>query len=128
MMKVLTIKQPWATLISEGIKEYEFRTWKTNYRGKVLIHAGLSTDKKGLNATENYNFKYPCGYILSEAILEDVILVDKKFKEYLKTKNYTVYKNIIDSDFSGYAFKLNKVKKIKEIPAKGKLSLWNYEK
>ncbi len=30
-MKVLTIKQPFATLIIEGYKEYEFRTWKTNF-------------------------------------------------------------------------------------------------
>lgn len=28
-MKAITIKQPWATLIAEGYKEYEFRTWKT---------------------------------------------------------------------------------------------------
>ena len=28
-MKVITIKQPFATLIAEGLKRYEFRTWKT---------------------------------------------------------------------------------------------------
>jgi hypothetical protein len=39
-MKVLTLKQPWATLVANGLKEYEFRSWKTNYRGKLLIHAG----------------------------------------------------------------------------------------
>ena len=39
-MKVLTIKQPFATLIIEGYKEYEFRTWKTKFRGEFLIHAG----------------------------------------------------------------------------------------
>lgn len=36
-MKVITIKQPFASLIVENIKKYEFRTWKTNYRGKILI-------------------------------------------------------------------------------------------
>ena len=45
-MKVLTVKQPWATLIVEGIKKYEFRSWKTKYRGEVLIHAGLSEEKE----------------------------------------------------------------------------------
>ena len=45
-MKVLTIKQPWASLIAEGIKKYEFRTWKTKYRGDLLIHAGKGVDKK----------------------------------------------------------------------------------
>ena len=30
-MKVLTIRQPWATLIIEGYKRFEFRSWKTNW-------------------------------------------------------------------------------------------------
>jgi ASCH domain-containing protein len=38
-MKALTIKQPWAQLIVEGIKDIENRTWKTNYRGRIYIHA-----------------------------------------------------------------------------------------
>lgn len=37
--KVITVKQPWARLIAQGIKNIENRTWKTNYRGRVLIHA-----------------------------------------------------------------------------------------
>ena len=45
-MKVLTLKQPWATLVAEGIKKYEFRWWKTNYKGKILIHTGTGIDKK----------------------------------------------------------------------------------
>lgn len=36
---VLSIKQPHATLICAGIKTVENRTWKTDYRGKILIHA-----------------------------------------------------------------------------------------
>ena len=45
-MKVITIKQPFASLIASGQKEYEFRTWKTSYRGDILIHA----QDDGLNA------------------------------------------------------------------------------
>lgn len=37
--KVITVKQPWARLIAQGVKNIENRTWKTNYRGRVLIHA-----------------------------------------------------------------------------------------
>ena len=33
-MKVLTIKQPWATLIMQGDKQFEFRSWQTKYRGE----------------------------------------------------------------------------------------------
>lgn len=38
-MKALTIKQPWASLIVHGIKDIENRTWRTDYRGPLLIHA-----------------------------------------------------------------------------------------
>lgn len=38
-MKALSIKQPWAYLIASGIKDIENRTWKTNFRGRIYIHA-----------------------------------------------------------------------------------------
>ena len=38
-MKTLSVKQPWAYLICSGIKDIENRTWRTSYRGRVLIHA-----------------------------------------------------------------------------------------
>jgi len=44
-MKALSIKQPWAYLIAAGIKDIENRTWKTNYRGKFLIHAPQKAEK-----------------------------------------------------------------------------------
>lgn len=40
-MKAITILQPWASLIACGAKQYETRSWKTNYRGPIAIHAGL---------------------------------------------------------------------------------------
>ena len=52
-MKALTIKEPWATLIIEGYKEYEFRSLKTNYRGKILIHAGKSLEKNQEKNSKN---------------------------------------------------------------------------
>ncbi|MBA7529771.1 hypothetical protein ES705_21970 [subsurface metagenome] len=41
-MKTLTVCQPYASAIIEGIKTVENRTWKTNYRGPLVIHAGKS--------------------------------------------------------------------------------------
>lgn len=38
-MKVLTLTEPFATLIFEWIKSTETRSWKTNYRGILYIHA-----------------------------------------------------------------------------------------
>lgn len=37
--RVLTLWQPWASLIALGLKQYETRSWDVNYRGKLAIHA-----------------------------------------------------------------------------------------
>ena len=41
----LSIKQPWAWLILHAGKDIENRTWRTRYRGPLLIHAGKSPDR-----------------------------------------------------------------------------------
>ena len=38
-MKVLSLTEPYATLIKNGSKTIETRSWKTNYRGRLYIHA-----------------------------------------------------------------------------------------
>ena len=37
--KVLSVKQPYASLLVKGVKDVENRSRRTNYRGTVLIHA-----------------------------------------------------------------------------------------
>ena len=67
-MKAITIKQPFASLIAAGLKEYEFRTWKTKYRGEILIHAGKGVDKKAMKKFEHLNLEYPSGCIIAKAV------------------------------------------------------------
>ena len=43
-MKVLSVKQPWASLIIAGVKDVENRSWNTNFRGQFAIHACQSID------------------------------------------------------------------------------------
>jgi hypothetical protein len=38
-MKALSLYEPWATLIALGEKRFETRSWRTNYRGPLLICA-----------------------------------------------------------------------------------------
>lgn len=123
-MKTLTIKEPYATLIINGIKKYEFRTWKTNYRGKLLIHAGLSTDNTRMKELSTYNLKYNNGNILGEVTLVDCILVDELMDALLNKENPLVY----GKDHVGiYAWKLSDpIIYDNPIPVKGKLGLWNY--
>lgn len=127
-MKVITIKQPWATLIAEGYKEFEFRTWKTKYRGEILIHAGKGIDKKAMEKFKHLNLEYPTGCIIAKASITDCILVDDEMRKILKSKNPLVYSNIIKhTEWDGYGFKLENVKRIKQIYINGKLSLWDYD-
>ena len=125
-MKVLSIKNPWATLIVDGYKKYEFRSWKTNYRGKILIHSSLGIEKDMLERFKDYNLECINGYIIGEAILIDCILVTNEFNEELLKIDKTVYGRA--NYEMKYAWKLeNVIKYDKPIKAKGSLGLWNYE-
>lgn len=92
-MKCLTIKQPWASLIVNGYKNYEFRSWQTKYRGKILIHAGMSLEKATASKVKEYNLEYIKGAIIGEAEIVDCILVDKNFDNSLKKENSIVYES-----------------------------------
>jgi hypothetical protein len=124
-MKVLTFRQPWASLIIDGYKNYEFRSWKTNYRGKILIHSGASLEKDNVKKFACYNLEYELGAILGEADLVDCIPVTEEFSEALSKINPLVYG--MSKHSRNYAWKLeNVVKYDKPIQCKGKLGLWNY--
>jgi len=78
-VKTLSIKQPWAWLIANGYKDVENRTWKTKFRGQLLIHAGKKIDKAGLEYVRSVidAFELPTvfetGGIVGIANLVDVV-------------------------------------------------------
>ena len=127
-MNTLTIKQPFASLIAEGYKEYEFRTWKTKYRGDILIHAGKSIDKEAMKRFEYLNLEYPTGKIIAKATITDCVEIDEKMKEKLKKLDEKVYHGAITKqrDKNEYGFKLENVKKITPIEINGALSFWEF--
>ena len=125
-MKVLTIKQPWASLIIEGYKRFEFRSWKANYRGELLIHAGKSVDKEAYERLKGYLTEMPLGKIIGKVELTDCIKTTPKFFEERLKENRDIYtKSIFKED---YAWQVELKEKFdKPIDVKGKLGLWNYE-
>lgn len=126
-IKVLTIKQPWATLIMQGDKRFEFRSWQTKYRGDLLIHAGLGIDKEAIKRLEKYiPEELPCGKILGKVKLVDCIKMSPAFKEILLNENKEIY---TDSAFKeNYGWQVTDVEMFENpIEAKGHLSLWEYE-
>lgn len=124
-MKVLTLKQPWATLVAEGIKKYEFRSWKTNYRWKILIHAGSGIDKKNMERFNSLNLNFPSKKIIAEVELVDCLELDDKLNKKIINENNIAYGS---KKRSGYAWKFKNVKKINvEKDIKGQLGLWNID-
>lgn len=126
-MKVLTIKQPWATLIMQGDKRFEFRSWQTKYRGELLIHAGKGIDKEAIKRLSKYlPAELPLGKILGRVTLVDCIKMSPEFKEKLLKENTDIY---TESSFKeNYGWQINNVQVFDEpIEAKGHLSLWEYD-
>jgi hypothetical protein len=54
-MRVLSLTQPWATLVAIGAKQIETRSWRTSYTGPLAIHAaqglGPIGGRRGLRRT-----------------------------------------------------------------------------
>jgi ASCH domain len=60
MIKILSVRQPWASLIVLGFKDVENRTWRTDYRGPLLIHASKKVDSvTSADIARHYGVKPP---------------------------------------------------------------------
>ena len=129
-MKVLSIKEPFATLIANGDKLIETRSWKTNYRGEIFIHAsGKKLAKEYL--TNAYvislinNLPMNFGNIICKANLVDCVYMDddflKKIKLNIKEYNLGLYEK------GRYGWIFEEIEPIYPIPAKGKLNIWKFD-
>ena len=129
-MRILTLKEPFATLIYNKVKTIETRSWRTNYRGELYIHAGIKKPEYG-NKCEEFikladKYSYRPGYVLCKCNLVDCIEMSTEFKEILLKENKDIY---TDSSFKeNYGWKLENVEVFdKQIETKGKLGLWEYK-
>lgn len=109
-MKTITLKQPWATLVSEGLKQYEFRSWKYSYRGELLIHAKKGVDKDAMKRFEYLNLKYPQSRIVAKVKILNCIELNDEVNKKIIEENELVYGRKYDRN--GYAWKIELVKKL----------------
>ena len=140
-MKAITIKQPWASLIVHGIKDIENRTWACPWKyigHRVLIHAsGKPVEMRNPNSVftkaqwDSLPIEFQRKIICAEGIVNSAIIgsveiigcsINHPSKWAEKTddsKGY--YENPI------YNWVLaNPILFPEPIPAKGKLSFWEY--
>ena len=133
-MKVITLTQPWASLVALGAKRIETRSWTTSYRGPLYIHAakGFPEDARELCFEEPFRTALgrlspadlPRGAVLASAYLKHVLPVKVAQSCYPLSEMEREF-----GDFSSgrFAWFLEDVVALaKPIPAKGSLGLWEY--
>jgi hypothetical protein len=155
-MKVLTLLQPWATLVVIGAKKIETRSWNTKYRGPVLIHASKKKIPELLQlqctwafdaafhsmggtmspgAKINFARDLPFGAIIGMAEITDCRPTDSFTVKELDKKRYPqgrifdcwTERQLGDYTPGRYGWLLsNPVRFETPIPAKGSLGLWEY--
>ena len=125
-MKALSIKQPWTHAVIYLGKNIENRTWTTNYRGPLLIHASKTFDNEGYvwlieQALNNVNIP---------SLLIDDIPHRKDFQMGGIIGMVNLKKMVRSTDYSPWMFGpwgwvLENPKPIDFIPYKGRLGLFD---
>ena len=114
-ISVLSVRNPYADCIIYGDKEIELRTWKTDYRGRLYIHAGKQPHKiqSGMD----------CDGCVFGAIIGYVDLVDVRPMNYDDFVHHSNEHKCYDSLFAPnmYGWFLQNPIIINPIPCAGKL-------
>ena len=137
-MKTITIKQPWASLICQGIKDIENRTWPTKYRGRVLVHAAAKSwgwsqvlsyisDEMAWELHKNEASRRWLEGLDTGAIIGSVEIVD------CIMNHPSIWAEKSDEDLLGWRKKptynwvlAHPIRFPEPIPIKGRLSFWDY--
>ena len=128
-INVVTISQPWASLLIQEEKSTVVRRWSTSYRGVLYIHTPerrlgnkeKKQYKEQLELLKNKDFKY--GKIIAKAKLVNCILIDKTFLQQNKSK--AIYKNLKEGYYLWCFEEVSQIEK--PILASGNTSIWVYE-
>lgn len=140
-IKVISVIQPWATLIALNEKDIETRSWDTSYRGELYIHASKKYDKeicrtepfKSILKKHGYDeTNLPVGEIIAKTNLVDCCeVVNEVDGSYAELERGHIAK---DNEYSfgsyepgRYGWILEETEKITPIKANGKLRIWNYD-
>ena len=140
-MKAITLWQPWVTLIALGYKQYETRHWRTNYRGKLAIHAAkrpvkdcelcaIADNSQGSISFDRLkDIEYPLGAIVCIAQLAkcEHMAYNTKLEGYIDINSVSnEEKSVGVWEYGRFAWKLDNVVKLKQpVYCKGSQGFWN---
>ena len=140
-MKAITLTQPWASLVAIGAKKWETRSWATNYRGPLAIHAAKGWPRWAQDSMEHRYFRT----VLHEAFqgyerdrvdgARGHIIAIVQLVGCWPTEAVMLAKKLTDQEaaFGDYspnrfAWRLDDVEGLGQpIPATGHLGLWDWD-
>lgn len=115
-MKCLSVKQPWASLIASGQKTVELRSWQRDYRGPLVICAGVSPETRW--GAERYD-NGPLGVTVALVELCDIVpLTSSLLKLSCVKADAAEFHN-------WFAWRLKLIKQLPAISVRGQLGLWD---
>lgn len=119
-MKTLSVRQPWATFIAQGWKTIEVRTWRTDYRGPLLIAAS-----KGADIPASVTHIEEEGELIAAPRGVALCLVDLIEIRPLRIEDMEAA-NMEPEDFNpaAFAWLFGNPRAVEQVPIKGKLSLY----
>jgi hypothetical protein len=116
-MKTLAIRQPWISLIAEGDKTIEVRTWTTTYRGPLLLVASGKALRVPID-DQGTTYTLPAGCHICIADLVNV----------RPMRPADIAAACLDNDFDitgHYAWELINPRDVAPTPHKGRLRLYD---
>jgi hypothetical protein len=125
-MRIISLTQPWATAVAIGLKEWETRSWSTQLRGDVGIHAAKSFPGYAREFAEE---EQAAGRLPEVLLLGEVIavgkLVDCKRTEEVRPLISQIEELYGDYSCGRFAFKFEDMRQLKQpVPARGALGFW----
>ena len=130
-MKVLSLTEPYATLVKKRFKTIDTRSWKTRYRGKLYIHASSTRIPKDyrenqelMSLVDLQELNY--GNIICVCELNDCILMTDSFVEEIRKNQSEFVSGVYAPGRYAWIFK-NITVLDHPIPAKGHLGLWDFD-
>ena len=102
-MKCLSLKQPYAFLLSSGKKTIELRKWNTKFRGEFLIHAAKNIDLVNCTRLKIDKSKLITGALVGSSFLYDVKKYDDK-QEFINDskKHFAIENRYLESYKYGF--------------------------
>ena len=83
-LKALTVRQPWARLIMDGIKTIEVRSWPPDVLGRILVHAGSRLEEEACGRLRIAREELVTGAILGSLRIVHVFQFTEKSWEELR--------------------------------------------